>query len=92
MAQLPVIVEYTDCISAKGKNPPPCDIKQSHGEVPVMLELWGMQTTPSLPSLPSELWLGEVAPDKVLSMGRIKLFHIWTVCKQKIYAKLIYWI
>ena len=35
-----------------------------------MLELWGMQSTPSLPG---PLWPGVVAPDKVLSMGQIEL-------------------
>ena len=48
---------------------PGYDNKQSAGEVPVMLELWGMQSTPSLPSLPGPLWPGVVAPDRVLSMG-----------------------
>ena len=38
-----------------------------------MLELWGMRSTPSLPSLPGPLWLGVVAPDRVLSMGQIEL-------------------
>ena len=38
-----------------------------------MLELWGMQSTPSLPSLPGQLWLGVVEPDRVLSMGQIEL-------------------
>ena len=32
------------------------DTKQSDGEVPVMLELWGMQRIPSLPLLPGLLW------------------------------------
>ena len=36
-----------------------------------MLELWGMQSTPSLPSLPGALWLRLIAPDRVLSMGQI---------------------
>ena len=36
---------------------------------PVMLELWGMQSTPSLPLLPGLLWPGMVAPDRALSMG-----------------------
>ena len=49
------------------------DTKQSDGEVPVMLELWGMWSTPSLPSLPGLLWLRVVAPDRVLSMGQIEL-------------------
>ena len=38
-----------------------------------MLELWGMQSTPSLPSLPGPLWPGVVAPDRALSMGQIEL-------------------
>ena len=49
------------------------DTKQSDGKVPVMLELWGIQGTPSLPSLPGLLWPGVVAPNRVLSMGQIKL-------------------
>ena len=32
------------------------DTKQSDGEVPAMLEFWGMQSTPSLPLLPGPLW------------------------------------
>ena len=36
---------------------------------PVMRELWGMQSTPSLPLLPGPLWPGMVAPDRALSMG-----------------------
>ena len=38
-----------------------------------MLELWGMQSTLSLPSLPGPLWPEEVASDKVLSMIQIEL-------------------
>ena len=48
---------------------PRYDTKQSDGEVPAMLELWGMQRTPSLPALPDPLWPGVVAPDRALSMG-----------------------
>ena len=47
--------------------------KQSDGEVPVMLELWEMRSTPSLPLLTVPLWPGVVAPDRVLYMGQIKL-------------------
>ena len=43
--------------------------KQSDGEVPVMLELWGMQRTPSLPLLPGPLLPRMLAPDRALSMG-----------------------
>ena len=45
------------------------DTKKSDGEVPVMLELWGMRSTPLLPSLPGPLWPGVVAPDKVPIYG-----------------------
>ena len=58
----------------RGVRPPPneCpryDTKQSDGEVPAVLELWGMRYTPSLPSLPGPLWPEVVAPDRALSMG-----------------------
>ena len=77
-AQSAGVVEYNDCISAKRytANPneyPGYDTKQSDGEVPVMLELWGMQSTPSLPSLLGPLLLGVVAPDSVIFMGQIEL-------------------
>ena len=65
-------VEHTDCISAGGVRPNECpgyDTKQSDGEVPVMLELWGMRSTPSLPPLSGPHWPGVVAPD----MGQIEL-------------------
>ena len=35
----------------------------------LMLELWRMQSTPSLPSLPGLLWSGVVAPNRVLSIS-----------------------
>ena len=38
-----------------------------------MLELWGMQSTPSLPLFPDPLWPGVVAPDRDPSMGQIEL-------------------
>ena len=47
MAQSAGAVEYTNCIFAEEYNSPnECpryDTKQSDGEVPVMLELWGMR-------------------------------------------------
>ena len=49
---------------------PPYDTKQSDGEV---LEMW---STPSLPLLLDPLWLGVIAPDRVLFMGQIGLFNI----------------
>ena len=53
---------------------PEYDTKQSDGEAPVILELWRMQSTPSLPLLPGPLWLGVVTLERVLSMGQIELF------------------
>ena len=41
-----------------------------------MQELWGIRSTPSLPSLPDLLWPGVVAPDRVISMGRIELNYV----------------
>ena len=52
---------------------PGYDIKQSDSDVPVMLELWGKQSTPLLPSLPGLLCLKVVAPDRVRSIGQIEL-------------------
>ena len=52
---------------------PGYDTKQSDGEDPVMLELWGMRSTSSLPSLAGPHWPGVVAPDSVLSIGQIEL-------------------
>ena len=70
MAQSPGAAEYTDCISAEGSDSPnECtgyDTKQSDVEVLVMLELWGMWSTPLLPSFSGPLWPGVVAPDKIL--------------------------
>ena len=43
---------------------PGYDTKQSDGEVPVILGLWGIQSTLLLPLLPGPLWPGMVAPDK----------------------------
>ncbi len=48
---------------------PGYETKQSDGEVPVMVELWGMQSTPSLLLLPGPLWPRMVAHDRALSMG-----------------------
>ena len=70
-------VEYTDCISERGKTlPNECpryDTKQSDAEAPVMQEPAGVRSTPSLPFLLGPLWPGVVAPDTALSMGQIEL-------------------
>ena len=77
MAQSDGAAEYPNCISAEGYDSPnKCpgyDTKQSDGETPVMLELWGMGSTPSLQLLLGQLWPGVVAPNSVLSVGQIEL-------------------
>ena len=45
---------------------------------------------PFIAIIPGSLWPGEVAPDKVLSMGQIELFDSQTGHKQMIHAKLNY--
>ena len=52
------------------------DIKQPDGKSPVIPELWGMHTAPSLPLLLGPLSLRVVASDRVLSFDQIELFHI----------------
>ena len=69
MAQFVGAAQYPDRISVYY-------IKQSNGKAPLMLELWGMQSIPSLPSRPGSLRSGVVAPDSVQSMGQIELFDI----------------
>ena len=65
-----------------------------------MLELWEVLSSPLLPSLPGPIWAEMVAPERVVSMGQIKLNSVlilnwiaWNrtvsylnVCKQKIYS------
>ena len=69
--QLPTRLGPENSLTAslqKGKPPPhECpgyDTKQSDFETPVMLELWGMQSTPPLPSLLGPLLPVAVSPDK----------------------------
>ena len=78
--QLPSQVGLYNTLTAplqRGKTPTnEClvyDTKQSDGEVPAMLDFWGMRSTPSLPSLPGPLWPGVVAPDKgpIYGLNRI---------------------
>ena len=70
-------VEYTNCFSAEELDPtnycPGYDTKQSDVEFPVILELWGMQSTHSLPSLLGLFWPIGLVPDRVISMGQIEI-------------------
>ena len=66
------------CSGVRPPHPNECPTyhtKQYDGEVPVMLDLWGMRSLPLLPSLLGPLCLGVVSLDRVLSMGHIFLFH-----------------
>ena len=86
-AQSPGAVEYTNCISP--------DTKQSGGKVPVMLELWGIQSTPLLPSLAGSLCPWVVAPQRILSMSEIELYCVlmlnWTVGNKTAWLNWIAW-
>ena len=78
------------------------DTKQSDSEVSVMLEFWGMQSTPSLQSFPGPPQPGVVASDRILSMGQIELSYVflinwivwnWSafVCKTDFYEMERFW-
>ena len=72
--------EYTNSISAEEQDStnkyPRHDTKQSDNEAADMLELWGMQSTPALPSLPGPLWTELVSTDRVQYIGQVKLFDL----------------
>ena len=76
-AQSAWATEYADSISEEEydslKECPGYEMKQSDGEAPVILRLWGMQSTPLLPSFPAPLRFAVVAPDRVLSMSQKEL-------------------
>ncbi len=55
---------------------PAYDTKQSDGEVPVMLELWGIRSISSLPSLPGPLWPGD---PKGIANGMTRAYHLTKV-------------
>ena len=48
---------------------PGYDTKQSDGEIPVILELWEMQSYSSLPSFPRPFWSEMLASYRILSIG-----------------------
>ena len=76
-------VKHTDCISAERQDyPNDCPgygTKQFDGEGTVMLELWGMQSTNSLPSLPGPIWPEVIELDSVLSIGLTELNYVLTL-------------
>ena len=74
VAQSAGAAEYINCITAEEQDfPNECpgyDTKQSGRQTSVMPELWGMQGTLSMPSLPGQLLSGVATLDIVLSMGQ----------------------
>ena len=49
------------------------DGSDGEAQIDLMVYLWGMRSTPSLPSLQGQLCHGMVASDMILSMGEIEL-------------------
>ena len=64
-------VEYTNSISAEGLYSPNDGSCICDGKAPVMQELWGRESTPTL-----QLFSGSFWPDGVLTVGLIELFDI----------------
>ena len=59
-------VKYIDYTSVRPTNECPVyDTKKSDGKVLVILKVWGMRITSSLPSFQGSLWLLLVAPDRI---------------------------
>ena len=55
---------------------PVYNTRQSDDKAPVMQQFWGLWSTPSLPSLPGQLWPRVLAPGRVLLLGHIEMFDI----------------
>ena len=66
IAQSAGAVEYADCISAEGSDPPPPEY-QEYDTKPS--EIWGMWSTPSLLLLPGPFYFRVVVTDGIPSMG-----------------------
>ena len=70
-------VEYRLLLCREVRPPPahkcPGFDKQSDGEIPIMLELWGMYSIPSLLLLPGPHCPRGVASDRVLTIVQIEL-------------------
>ena len=71
------------------------DTKQSDGQAPLMLELWGMRSTSLLPSLPGPLWPEVLVYDRVqielycvLILNRIVWNRTVLTFKLRTYAKM----
>ena len=64
-----------DASTKRGKTPPLTSVLDTTLNN-LILWLWGMLSTPLLPSLPGPLWRGVVATDWVLPMSQIELYCI----------------
>ena len=85
--QMAGAVEYTDSISAEWQDSPnEYDIKPSVGEF-LVLALWGIWSTPSLPLLSGPLWPVAVALNRVLSLTTL-IFHDDSVIHQNVKIKM----
>ena len=75
LVQFAGAAEYTSCISAGRGETPPTSLRDMilNNLMVRLLELWGMQGTPLVPSLPGLLWPGVVAADRVLFVDQIEL-------------------
>ena len=77
VAQSAGAIEYTDCTSAEGLDPPHLVSLIWHKAIwwwgSIIGRSLGMPSTSSLPLLQGLLWLRVVAPDRVLFMGQIEL-------------------
>ena len=73
MAQLAGAVESWQRGNTSPNACPGYDTQQSDGKSPVMLELWGIQSTHLSPLLPGLLWPRVIVLDRVLSMDQIEL-------------------
>ena len=90
LAPLAGAVEYTPTNES-----PRYDTKQSDSEVPVILELRRMQSTPSLPLLAGSFWPGMVAPDKgpIYGLNRANCIFMlnWIISITTVWKNWIAW-
>ena len=68
--------QYTTQTGKSPSNTPTNVLDMILNKAPEIQELWKMQSSPSLPSLPGPLWPGVVVPEKVLSMGQIEILTL----------------
>ena len=75
---------WRDAKTCSANECPRYDTKQSDGEA-LVLELYGLSSTPLLPLLPGPFWSRMVVPDRVLSMGQIEMLDSDSVQTNDLY-------